>query len=97
MSKFKSIAILILLAQLPPTYVYRSAPNVDVHIREDGKESAPIYIQPLPNPDLTPQYQIVQPGTNRPPAYIVPESDGSVEIIRPGRSAHDDDEESPVK
>ena len=95
--KATQIAILILLAQLPPTYVYRSAPNVDVHIKEDGKESAPIYIQPLPNPDLTPQYQIVQPGTNRPPAYIVPESDGSVEIIRPGRTAHDDDEESPVK
>ena len=96
MPKFKSIAILILLAQLPPTYIIQDS-NGDLVVTRPGSKEPPVYVEPLPNPDLTPQYQIVQPGTNRPPAYMVPESDGSVEIIRPGRTAHDDDEESPVK
>ena len=90
-------AILILLAQLPPTYITRDS-NGDLVVTRPGSKQPPVYVEPLPNPNLTPQYQIVEPGTNRPPAYIVPESDGSVEIIRPGRRARDSDaDESPVK
>ena len=85
--KIRTIAILILLTQFtaPPM---RELPDPSPPPDRPGFiYQPPIYVQPLPQNDgipYTPQFQIVQPGSKEPPAYVVPQSDGSVEIIQPG-------------
>jgi hypothetical protein len=82
MTHTTAIAILILLAQAPPMRIIPADPTPPADRRSTYEP--PIYIRPLPNDGAyTPQFQIVQPGSKEPPAYVVPQSDGSVEIIQP--------------
>jgi hypothetical protein len=78
-------ASVILLAQYQAP-AFRELPDPTPPSHPSFIYQPPIYIEPIDGaPPFTPQYQIVQPGSGRAPAYVVAPGDGSVEILPPPR------------
>jgi hypothetical protein len=84
------IVLAVLLAQYPVPPMRVEPDPTPPPPRPGYIYQPPIYVEPLPwNNDVpyAPRYQIVQPGTNRPPSYVSPLPNGSVQVTQP-----DDDE-----